>query len=74
VIAAIEFVYCGKCAWSEVDVVELLSLAQKLQLAELAARCEALLVDAIEPSQAAWLGQFATEHGLESLKLAADGV
>jgi hypothetical protein len=74
VIAAIEFVYCGKCAWSEVDVVELLSLAQKLQLAELAARCEALLVDAIEPSQAAWLGQFATEHGLQSLKLAADGV
>jgi ankyrin repeat protein len=74
VIAAIEFVYCGKCAWSEVDVVELLALAQKLPLAALAARCEDFLVDAIEPSQAAWLGQFAVERGLENLKLAAGGV
>ena len=71
-LAIIEFAYCGEaycgeCAWSELDLIELVRLARKLVMGALVARCESLLISAVERSNAEWLGQFARELGLVRL-------
>jgi hypothetical protein len=66
-LAVIEFAYCGECAWSELDMIELVRLARKLAMGALVARCELLLISAVERSNAEWLGQFAQELGLVRL-------
>jgi hypothetical protein len=66
-LAIIEFAYCGECAWSELDLIELVRLARKLVMGALVARCEVLLISAVERSNVEWLGQFARELGLVRL-------